>query len=968
MSVKESGEEMADKFLVIDGSSLIHRAFFALPPLMTKQGVHTGAVYGFCNMLVKLLGDVKPKWLAVAFDKSRKTFRTEMFADYKGQRKPTPSELSEQFPLARRLLEAMNITVLETDGYEADDIIGTFAVHAPQNAEIIIVTGDKDELQLLDDRVKVYFTKRGISDIKAYDVAAFAADYEGLSPKQLIDLKGLMGDSSDNIPGVPGVGPKTALKLICEYGTVEKVLENIAQISGKSLKEKLENNKDAALLSKKLATIFTEVPVDLDLDKYELKAMSDEARPLMQELEFRNLHERFQTILGGSDGTFDLFGESIGQENANIEIALLETAEQGKEFFALLQQKQEKVAFTAVCGGELPKIHFTAVEIFNDGKIYKLQEGSGAWNFFYEWLSDYKQLKVTCDSKEIYKACMCLNKKADGIVDDIGIAAYLIEPGRSSYSLKAVAERYLAANNGGNAADLQALLPLIEQKLRDYELYKLYTEMELPLAYLLAKMELAGIKPDVKLLESITKEMAVQITALEILAEEQAGEKFNLKSPKQLGVLLFEKLGLPIIKKTKTGYSTDVSVLEQLEGSHPLITTILEHRKLTKLHSTYLEGLRPLINPATGRIHTHFQQTVTATGRLSSTDPNLQNIPVRTEIGKRIREIFIPGTGYSTDVSVLEQLEGSHPLITTILEHRKLTKLHSTYLEGLRPLINPATGRIHTHFQQTVTATGRLSSTDPNLQNIPVRTEIGKRIREIFIPGTGYDWLMSCDYSQVELRVLAHMAQDKLLLESFLNGQDVHARTAAEVFGVPLEQVDSMMRTRAKAVNFGIVYGISDFGLAKQLDISRGEAAEYIKNYFARYTGVKKYMDDTVNHAREQGYVATMFGRRRYLPDIRHSNFNLRSFAERTAINTPIQGTAADIIKIAMLKVEQALSDAKVKSRILLQVHDELVLEVMETEKELVAQLVKKAMESAASLSVPLTADVAWGKNWAQTK
>ena len=596
----------------------------------------------------------------------------------------------------------------------------------------------------------------------------------------------------------------------------------------------------------------------------------------MQELEFRNLHERFQTILGGSDGTFDLFGESIGQENANIEIALLETAEQGKEFFALLQQKQEKVAFTAVCGGELPKIHFTAVEIFNDGKIYKLQEGSGAWNFFYEWLSDYKQLKVTCDSKEIYKACMCLNKKADGIVDDIGVAAYLIEPGRSSYSLKAVAERYLTANNGGNAADLQALLPLIEQKLRDYELYKLYTEMELPLAYLLAKMELAGIKPDVKLLESITKEMAVQITALEILAEEQAGEKFNLKSPKQLGVLLFEKLGLPIIKKTKTGYSTDVSVLEQLEGSHPLITTILEHRKLTKLHSTYLEGLRPLINPATGRIHTHFQQTVTATGRLSSTDPNLQNIPVRTEIGRRIREIFIPGTGY--------------------------------------------------------------------------------------------DWLMSCDYSQVELRVLAHMAQDKLLLESFLNGQDVHARTAAEVFGVPLEQVDSMMRTRAKAVNFGIVYGISDFGLAKQLDISRGEAAEYIKNYFARYTGVKKYMDDTVNHAREQGYVATMFGRRRYLPDIRHSNFNLRSFAERTAINTPIQGTAADIIKIAMLKVEQALSEAKVKSRILLQVHDELVLEVMETEKELVAQLVKKAMESAASLSVPLTADVAWGKNWAQTK
>lgn len=873
---EESGEKMADKFLVIDGSSLIHRAFFALPPLTTKQGVNTGAVYGFCNMLAKLLGDVKPKWLAVAFDKSRKTFRTELFADYKGQRKPTPSELSEQFPLARRLLEAMNITVLETDGYEADDIIGTFAVHAPKEAEIIIVTGDKDELQLLDERVKVYFTKRGISDIKTYDVAAFAEDYEGLEPKQLIDLKGLMGDSSDNIPGVPGVGPKTALKLICEYGSVENVLDNIDQISGKSLKEKLADNKEAALLSKRLATIYTEVPVDLELDKYELKAMSDAALPLMQELEFRNLHERFQMILGGSDGTFDLFGESVSVETVRVATEVLETAEQGEAFFERLRQKQAVMTFMVTCGGELPQMYFTAVEIFFDEKIYALREGSGAWNLFYEWLADERQLKATCDSKEIYKTCLCLGKKAAGIVEDISIAAYLIEPGRSSYNLKAVTERYLVTSSGGNVADLQTLLPIIKQKLQEYELVKLYQEMELPLAEVLAKMELTGIKPDIKLLQSITTEMAIQIKALEILAEEQAGESFNLKSPKQLGVLLFEKLGLPAIKKTKTGYSTDVSVLEQLEGEHPLIKTILEHRKLTKLHSTYLEGLRPLINQVTGRIHTHFQQTVTATGRLSSTDPNLQNIPVRTEIGKRIREIFIPGEGY--------------------------------------------------------------------------------------------DWLMACDYSQVELRVLAHMAQDKLLLESFLHGQDVHARTAAEVFGVPLAEVDSMMRTRAKAVNFGIVYGISDFGLAKQLDISRGEAADYIKNYFARYTGVKQYMDDTVKHAREQGYVATMFGRRRYLPDIRHSNFNLRSFAERTAINTPIQGTAADIIKIAMLNVEQALLEARVKSRILLQVHDELVLEVVESEREIVAGLVKKAMEAAASLSVPLTADVAWGKNWAQTK
>lgn len=867
---------MADKFLVIDGSSLIHRAFFALPPLMTKQGLHTGAVYGFCTMLVKLLGDVNPKWLAVAFDKSRKTFRTEMFAEYKGQRKSTPSELSEQFPLARRLLEAMNIVVLETDGYEADDIIGTFAVHAPKDVEVIIVTGDKDELQLLDERVKVYFTKRGISDIKVYDVAAFAEDYEGLEPKQLIDLKGLMGDTSDNIPGVPGVGPKTALKLIGEYGSVENVLENIDRISGKSLKEKLAGNKEEALLSKKLATIFTEVPVDLDLSAYELKAMSDTAMPLMQELEFRNLHERFKNILGGNDGTFELFGESIGQVITKVETEFLTTKEQGEVFFAALKQQQKTIPFIMTCSGELPQLHFTGADICFEEKIYRLQEDSCAWNLFYDWLADEKQLKATCDSKEIYRTCMCLDKKVGGIVDDIAIAAYLVEPGRSSYTLKSIAERYLTQNNDGSARDLSLLMPVIESKLREYELVKLYREMELPLAKLLAKMELAGIKPDVELLESITREMAVQIKALEVVAEEQSGEKFNMKSPKQLGVLLFEKLGLPVIKRTKTGYSTDVSVLEQLEGAHPLITTILEYRKLTKLYSTYLEGLRPLINPVTGRIHTHFQQTVTATGRLSSTDPNLQNIPVRTEIGKRIREIFVPGDGY--------------------------------------------------------------------------------------------DWLMACDYSQVELRVLAHMAQDELLLESFLHGQDVHARTAAEVFGVPLEQVDSMMRTRAKAVNFGIVYGISDFGLAKQLDISRNEASEYIKNYFARYTGVKKYMDDTIKHAREQGYVVTMFGRRRYLPDIKHSNFNLRSFAERTAINTPVQGTAADIIKIAMLNVEKALAEANVKSRILLQVHDELVLEVTEAERKLVAELVRQAMESAAVLSVPLTADVAWGKNWAQTK
>lgn len=868
---------MADKFLVIDGSSLLHRAFYALPPLTTRSGVNTGAVYGFCNMLGKLLEEVNPKWLAIAFDKSRKTFRTEIFSDYKGQRKPTPSELKEQFPLARKVLEAMNITVLELDGYEADDIIGTFAVHADKDAEVIVVTGDKDELQLLDSRVKVYFTKRGISDIKKYDVAAFKEDYEGLLPKQLIDLKGLMGDASDNIPGVPGVGPKTALKLICEYGSVENVLENIEAINGKSLKEKLTTNKEMALLSKKLATIFTEVPVELDLAQYQLREMSDSAQSLMQELEFRNIYERFVSILGSETGDLTLFGQSYEVEPKIASAKkVLQTSIEAEKIFAEIKKFEGITSFSATFQGEPPSMKFVKIELCFNDTIYSIEEGSGAWEAFYSWLKDEKQKKATCDSKEIYKTCLCLQKEVHGIVEDLSIGAYLVDPGRSSYDLKTIAQRYLNSNNNGDAQDLEALIPIFSKDLEEHELLPLYKDIELPLAKLLAQMEVTGIKTDVPLLEAITKELGEQIEKLEALAFEQAGESFNLKSPKQLGVVLFENLGLPVIKKTKTGYSTDVSVLEQLEKEHPLIATILAYRKLTKLHSTYLEGMRPLINPISKRIHTHFQQMVTTTGRLSSTDPNLQNIPVRTDIGKRIREIFIPGDGY--------------------------------------------------------------------------------------------DWLMSCDYSQVELRVLAHIAQDELLLESFNKGQDVHARTAAEVFGVAIEDVDSTMRTRAKAVNFGIVYGISDFGLAKQLEVGRNVAGEYIKNYLDRYTGVKNYMDKTILEARENGYVTTMFGRRRYLPDIKHSNFNLRSFAERTAINTPIQGTAADIIKIAMLKVAAALAQANVKSRILLQVHDELVLEVTEAEREFVAALIKKTMEEAVELSIPLVADVAWGKNWAEAK
>ncbi|WP_405383100.1 DNA polymerase I [Phascolarctobacterium sp.] len=864
---------MADKFLVIDGSSLIHRAFFALPPLMNKNGVHTGAVYGLCNMLLKLLGDLQPRYMAVAFDKSRKTFRTELYADYKGQRKPTPSELSEQFPLAMQVLGALGIHTLELDNYEADDIIGTFAVHAPENVEVVIVTGDRDELQLVDKRTKVYYTKRGISDIQIFDEAEFAANYEGLVPKQLIELKGLMGDTSDNIPGVPGVGPKTALKLIKEYGTVANVLENIDKVSGKSLKAKLAEHKESALLSQKLATIYTDAPVDCNVELYELAPIQEEARTLLQDLEFRNMYDRFAAVLGGEQHSFDLFGETVEQEAAP-EIHVTE-AGQVEKLFAALNAAKAPVPVVATVAGTLPELYFSKVELLVDETVYILDNFSNCWEQFYTWMAS-DATKQTVDSKEVFKVCLCHGCEPKGIVDDVALAAYVADPGHSSYALADLQKRHLPSSAAHASEAVAQLVPVLREQLNAREQVKLYEELELPLAPVLARMEYAGITPDMELLQQLNEDMTFRISKLEALAEEQAGESFNLKSPKQLGVVLFEHLQLPVVKKTKTGYSTDAKVLEALQGKHPLIDTILEHRKLAKLQSTYLDGLKPLVNVKTGRIHTHFQQTVTVTGRLSSTDPNLQNIPTRTEEGKQIRRIFVPGPGY--------------------------------------------------------------------------------------------DCLMSCDYSQVELRILACIAQDELLLESFRHGQDVHARTAAEVFGVPLDEVTGQMRSRAKAVNFGIVYGISDFGLANQLQVSRKEAAGYIESYFARYTGVKKYMEDIVAKAREQGYVSTLMGRRRYLPDIRHSNFNLRSFAERTAINTPIQGTAADIMKKAMIDVNAALQAAKVKSRILLQVHDELVLEVVNEEKELVAQLVEKAMESAVTMEIPLLADVNFGSNWAETK
>lgn len=873
---------MSEKFLLIDGSSLLHRAFFALPPLTNKAGVNTGAVYGLCNMLLKLLQEIQPKYMLVAFDKSRKSFRTEKFADYKGQRKATPPELKEQFPLSIELLQTMGIPTLELDNYEADDIIGTLSAAAPEDVDVKIVTGDRDEFQLIKSNVEVLFTKKGISNIAVYDEKAFGEEYQGLVPKQIIDLKGLMGDTSDNIPGVPGVGPKTALKLITAYQTVENVLDHADEVKGKSLQEKLKTYRDQALLSKDLATICLDAPVDKALTAYPLTGLTSASHSMMQELQFKNLWDRFVPVLGlaagtedpGSDDPMALFGAPAAAETWET-VDITDNA-QAEKLLQELRKSKQQVAIAYATSGLLPELTLDTLDLAFDSKHYHFQPELAGKAALLDLLADGDIPKAIADPKELYKYMLGQHSMLRGVTDDPALAGYLYEPGATSYSLTNLGEEFLPAASGEGAQDTAALVPVLREKLEERGLTNLYENIELPLTENLAEMEYNGITIDQAMLDEVTDEMKKKVSALEQQAWDQAGEEFNLNSPKQLGVLLFEKLGLPIIKKTKTGYSTDVSVLEALQGEHPIIETLIAYRQLSKLLSTYLLGLHPLINPNTGRIHTHFNQMATVTGRLSSTEPNLQNIPTRTEVGKRMREMFVPGEGY--------------------------------------------------------------------------------------------DLLMSCDYSQVELRVMASIAKDELLLDSFRHGQDVHARTASEIFGVPLDQVTHYMRSKAKTVNFGIIYGISDFGLAKQLGVSRSEAAQYIESYFARYTGVKAYMEREKQKARDLGYVETLFGRRRYLPDIKAKNFNRRSFAERTAINTPIQGTAADIIKIAMLKVAKKLKEAGVKSRVLLQVHDELVLEVPKEEKDQVAEIVKTTMEQAVPLEVPLVADVATGENWAKAK
>ena len=878
MKQEQNGKQK--RFLVLDGSSLIFRAFYALPGLSDSHGQPTGAIFGFSNMLTKLMAEQQPDLMVLAFDKSRHTFRTERYADYKGTRDKTPEELLSQFPLLREFAANMGIPFLEKDNYEADDIIGTLATQAAAKGyDVRVITGDRDALQLVRPNLRVLLTKKGISEIKDYDTAAFEEEY-GFEPLKLIDLKGLMGDTSDNIPGVPGVGPKTASKLLLAYGSVENVLAHVGEVSGKKLKENLQTYADQARLSKELATIELHVP-DLAFaeEDYRIQPDMEKMQAFCDDHELRAVWRNFERLYGSAELALDLDGEENGAAAQDLSYDLWDEAA------VKTAARAPYLAVSGIFSGLAPFASLEGLAVVAGPDAEKagfVARDSAAFPALLQLLESDQQAVVF--GLKRYDQAGLRGQKA---FVDVELAAYLLEPERSKYALSELSQKYLQeaapesfddekAQAVWEAKAISRLYPLLGAKLEEEKLTHLMDTIELPLVEVLAGMEQNGVYVNRAHLAEKTEEVAGRLQTIEAAIYEMAGHDFNLNSPKQLGVVLFEELGLPVRKKTKTGYSTNAEVLESLRLEHPIIEQILAYRLWSKLKSTYLDGIAGLI---------------------------------RTD-----------------------------------------------------------TGRVHTNFNQTVTATGRLSSSDPNLQNIPVRTEEGRMIRALFEPGEGYDCLLSADYSQIELRLLAHMSGDENFIDAFKRGQDIHARTAAEVFGIPLEEVTPELRRHAKAVNFGIVYGISDFGLARNLHISRKEAGDYISRYFTRYPGVRAFMDKVVAEAHETGYVTTMFGRRRELPAIKSRNFNQRMLAERMAMNTPIQGTAADVIKLAMIAAFRKLREAGLKSRILLQVHDELVLEVKESELETVQAILHEAMEHVVSLSVPLSIDVHWGRNWAEAK
>ncbi len=872
-----------DKLLLLDGNSLAYRAFFALPLLTNDSGIHTNAVYGFTTMLQRILEEEQPTKILVAFDAGKTTFRHETFTEYKGGRQKTPPELSEQFPYIRKLIDAYGIKRYELELYEADDIIGTLATEAStQDMDVIVVSGDRDLTQLATEQVTVYITKKGITEIEK-NTPAFIAEKYGLTPGQIIDMKGLMGDSSDNIPGVPGVGEKTAVKLLKEHGSVESLYAAMDTVKASKIKEKLVANEEQALMSKKLATIFTKAPIDITLSDLTYKGPNEEELiSVWQELGFKSLLEKSDfTVPEEEQAPFDYeIVEEIKQEHLKDVMAV--HLELEDEHYHTCQQLG-----IALTDGE--KTMYVPFNLAAKSDVLRL------------WLEDATKIKYMSDSKASQAALKRVGIRIAGVEFDLLLASYINNPALSGDDVATLAKELgyrnvqaneavygkgakraipaidaLAEHASRKAFAVWSLQPKFEALLKENEQFELYKNLELPLASILGEMESEGITVNRATLEKMGQELNDKLIVIEQAIFAEAGETFNINSPKQLGVILFDKLGLPVIKKTKTGYSTAADVLEKLKPEHAIIEHILLYRQLGKLQSTYIEGLLKEIHEEDGKVHTRFQQALTATGRLSSTDPNLQNIPIRLEEGRKIRQAFVPSKE---------------------------------------------------------------------------------------------DWILfSADYSQIELRVLAHMSKDKNLVEAFREGMDVHTRTAMDVFHVSEDEVDSNMRRAAKAVNFGIVYGISDYGLSQNLDITRKEAATFIEKYFASFPGVKQYMDDIVRDAKFNGYVTTILNRRRYLPDITSSNFNLRSFAERTAMNTPIQGSAADIIKKAMIDMDARLKKENMQAKILLQVHDELIFEAPKEEIALLEKIVPEVMENAIELSVPLKVDFNYGATWYEAK
>ena len=870
-----------ERLLILDSNALLNRAFYAIPELTTSEGIHTNAVYGFVNMLFKMKEELKPDYIVAAFDKKGPTFRHKEYEDYKAGRKKMPSELAEQFPIIKELLGLLSITKYELEGFEADDIIGSLAKYAEKNnIEVFIVTGDRDALQLASENINVVITKKGVTETATYNYKSFVDEF-GVTPTQFIDVKGLMGDKSDNIPGVPGVGEKTAYKLIQTYGSIEEVLNNIDNISGKKLKENLETYREQAIFSKKLATIVTEVPIEFDLDEIKSQESYDKEglKKLLLKLQMKSMIDKLPK------------GDNIEEESIE-EIIDITYINSSKSFLDLSKSLKDEIyiSYETMNSEKYSEISLKNVYLSSDSKTYFIkfdeivnEDKDNAYLSLKTIMENKDIKKVIHDGKALITILNKLNIFIESFDFDTAIAAYLINSARNAYDLLSLINEYLGEDVNGNDDEIKCkvnsklkdIYNILHSKIKDENMEELYYKVEHPLIFVLSSMESLGFNINKSMLDDLAVKFKEEISTTEKEIFDLAEEEFNINSPKQLGKILFEKLDLPVIKKTKTGYSTNAEVLEKLQDKHEIIPKITYYRQITKLNSTYVEGLKNVI-----------------------------------------------------DVD----------------------------------------GRIHSTFNQTVTTTGRLSSTEPNLQNIPIKYEMGREIRKVFIPDETEDVLLSCDYSQIELRVLAEMSEDTNMIDAFKHHSDIHRKTASEVFRVPVEEVTPLMRSRAKAVNFGIVYGISDFSLSQDLHITKKEAAEYMEIYFDRYPKIKGYLDGLIEEAKENGYVLTILNRRRFIPEIKSSNRIVKALGERLAMNAPIQGSAADIIKLAMVNVYNKLREKELKSKIILQVHDELILNVKKDELEEVKNIVKNEMEKVLEMKVPLEVDINIGKTWYEAK